>query len=281
MRDKPALLRILMILFLLSLGPLGLSCGEEEGEEADAASEDGESPPTEAAKEGEAPKEGEAAPAKASAPAQPPAKIKVLNTMSAETPLEIRVDGKALPNLQELKGVPGTLLDTEAAAGPRWFSLHTPSQERVELASMDAELTSGRSYLMLLAGDAYNPGPRSAMRLLYDDQVQEHKPQQAVVRFINASPDLPALDVLLQPPVPTENGSDKVMFVNIGFGKGSVYRAIDPGTKLMTMRSAFEPEGGFSELEQVEIQPGDKIMMVITGGPRLDNDTVNIQVIRK
>jgi pyruvate/2-oxoglutarate dehydrogenase complex dihydrolipoamide acyltransferase (E2) component len=267
-----------LLLLLLFVGAAACNSEEEKEDEETADQEEadgGEPAPVEAPAE---------APTSAPAAQAAPARVRVLQASPKARPAVVHVDGAEIPGIGALGSTLGELRQATLPAGPRWFSLHGQGDGGAlaeELATDAAELQPDKDYLLLVAGELDRPGPRAALRLLRDDQVEPSKPQQAVVRFINASPDLPALDALLQPATERRQPGEGVLFVNVGFGKGSTYRAIAPGQKLLTVRDSFASASSFYDLEQIDVQAGDKIILVLSGGPRLDNDTAHVEIIRQ
>ncbi len=267
----------------------------EEGEEAEEAEapKDGEEEPDKMAKEGEekpkgakdkmkegADKAGAEAPMAEST--KEPAMMRLLLGQNLKQDMSVHMDGKPWMSAKDLGTTVGATKATQVPSGPHWFSARGGDDGDVELAATGMDLKPGGAYLMVLA-DAHAKGKnkgKSLIRVLRDDQKEKREPQQAHIRFVNASADLASLDALLQSTEDPTDPKARVMFGGVGLGKGTAYRAVDAGSKILTVRSGLTPDVKFYEMEQFDLTAGERVIMMFTGGPRLNSDTAHVRIIR-
>jgi hypothetical protein len=108
----------------------------------------------------------------------------------------------------------------------------------------------GAGYTLAATGTAENPSLH-----VYQEELQA-PPGSVRVRFIQLSPDAPALDIV------TKNG--KVLFPNIGYKDATRYATVAPGTYNLTVREAGSSRPIFS-VPSTRLTGGHVYSIVITG----------------
>lgn len=193
----------------------------------------------------------------------------------------VQIDGSPMKGAERVPPHRDRLLESAAPAGHHWISLHSIQGD--EIGATHADFKAGKSYLLLLAGSIGSGGRETVLRVVEDDvHKSKEDDKSAYVRFINASLNLPPVDttVGLADGKKTKD-EESTMFVNIGFGKSSAYHKVDPGVVHATIHSGLD--AGADPLLQsgrVEIEDGEAIIFLLTGGVRLNDETLQMHVVR-
>ncbi|HRV93760.1 MAG TPA: DUF4397 domain-containing protein [Anaerolineae bacterium] len=115
------------------------------------------------------------------------------------------------------------------AAGQVNVKVLTADANRTEVINTNLDLTGDTAYTLLAVGVATNIEP---LVLVDDNSLPEAG--QAKIRFVNVSPDAPAVDV------PVKNG--EVLFDNVAFKSATDYKTVDANRYNLEVRSAGTPD---------------------------------------
>ena len=163
----------------------------------------------------------------AAAPAgQPISQVRVLHALAAGPAVDVFVDGvRVLPGLAVRVAVPYI----NFSAGPHEFSLvPVGAVPPTALVSLDLDMAPGQPYTLMALPAAAAPAPPTLL-VLADERVTPIG-GPARVRFIHASPNTPALDVVVFGGGPLAS--------NLLFGTATPYLDIPASTVSLELRLA-------------------------------------------
>ena len=203
-----------------------------------------------------------------------PVKARVLHAMLGVGEVSIKIDGLPLVGADQIRPYAGTTPTVSFGPGQHLITVEErrAEGERVEVARDRVEAVSEGAHWLLLVGEHGAGGGKgykgAQVRLLRDDQAEEVEGKAPQARVINAAVGVPPVDV----EVGDGDRAVAMRFVNVGFGKGTAYRTLAPGTHKVVVRSGLDSEKApLYHLQKAALEAEGKHTLVLTNQRRQDH----------
>lgn len=174
-----------------------------------------------------------------------PATVGLVHAVSDVGPITVLIDGEPLEETTKIVPFDGQPVRFSVPAGRKAVVIRDYERRTdpgANLLKKNLQLSPGQEVLLVIAGltKPLAKGDRPvSMRLVAERGKAEAPPSSATARVIHAASNLPPTDVVLR----ARRGSSTkpVLFVNVGFGKGSTYQPLPAGARVVVFRSGLEP----------------------------------------
>lgn len=178
------------------------------------------------------------------------AQLRVIHSSPDAPAVDVYVDGnEAISGLE-----PGKASDyQEVASGEHTVTVYPAGQQENPVLEQQVDLNAGENYTVVAAGTAANLQP-----VIAGSKVTEPAEGQAMVQFIHAAADAPAVDVR----VPQEN---MVLFNDVEFKETTDYETVPAGTYNLAVTPAGQQDKTLLRVQDVKLTAGKTYTVVAQG----------------